>query len=138
MLREVTSIIRRCTHSNSGFPHPKPFTLVSVKGCVHEVCSDEPVGAIIECTQCGDLDAHKSRVQEFFDSGLLSHVTRRSCAANRCRAWESLNVYRQHPSSPTGCILEFSIPACDELEQFCASIGKRSVLGPSRGEMALL
>jgi hypothetical protein len=140
MLRKVSRVDRRVTHTHSGYPIDKPFTVVTVHGCVHECCvfGDGDVPAEIECERCGDLAPVLERIREFVASPEYSHATIRSTAANRCRAWESYFFYRRDPSSPTQCVLEFGAPACDEIKALLSDLRTRAVPGPSRGEMALL
>lgn len=138
MLRKVTSILRHTTHTNSGHKLETPFTVVSLAGCVHEVVSEKPVGEMIECESCGNLESNFQQVRNFMTSPEFSHVTRRSTAANRCRAWEHFCFYRRDKTSPTQCQLAFMAPACDEIDALIRELGSRAVPGPSRGEMAML
>jgi ribosomal protein S27E len=142
MKRKIYRVDHRTTHTNSGHRLERPFTVVTLCGCVHEHVvydgdSAEP-GTEVECTSCGDLEPHFARIREFVASGRYSHATRRSTAASRCRAWEHFMFYCVDRSSPTQCHLEFSAPACDEIEALLVELGVRALPGPSRGAMAML
>lgn len=138
MQRSIASVVRVSTHSNSGWAHPKPLRIVRLCGCVHEAVSDEPVGASIECTSCGDLTTVIQRIREFVASDKFSHVTERSTACNNDPSWSSFFFYRCDPTSPTQCILEFAAPRCDEIARLIGELGTRALPGPTRGQFARL
>ena len=141
MLRTITRLIRTSLHSNSGHRHNKPLHIYALRGCVHEACNfgDDPlpIGSDVSCDLCGDVNAALNRIRAFVPTDDYSHVTIRSLAADRCRAWESYFFYRRDVTSPTQCRLEFSAPACDEVAALVDELGKRAVPGPSRGAMAM-
>ena len=137
MQRVIKQVIRRVTHMDGGLRLETPFSVVTFAGCVHEGCSEEPIGTRVECERCGDLAAAILQIREFMASTEYSHVTERSTAANRTRAWTSFLFYRRDPDSPTQCVLAFGAPCCDEIRALIAELGGRAVPGPSRGEMAI-
>jgi hypothetical protein len=136
MLRKISHIVRRVTHTNSGLRLAEPFTVVRLHGCVHEETSDQPVGAEIECRHCGALEPQTARIREFMASAAYSHVTLRSVAANHDPSWSSYMFYRIDRTSPTQCCLAFSASACDEIEAVIRECDGCAIPGPSRGAIA--
>ena len=138
MRRIITHVVRVSHRSSSGFELIPPLRVVGMCGCVHHAVSDEPVGAEIECTSCGDLDPISARIREFVASDLFSHVTERSMACNGERSWTSFYFYRVDRTSPTQCVLEFGAPCCDEIREVIAECKTRALPGPTRGQFARL
>lgn len=137
MQRPIQRELRVTYYDNCGFPIDPPMRVVSLKGCVHEVVSDAPVGEYARCKHCGNVRRHVRAVTDFIRCPEFSHITIRSSAANRCKSWESYHLFQVEPESPTQCILAMTAPVCDEVTRAIEAAGARAVPGPSRGKMAL-